>query len=132
MYFIYVAILVLGKAPEHQNAAKILGKRSLPASISADGKTAGKATNAVTVENLKQITHEGAVLADLTGEEATEKVRITLSKMPVGVEAERCSMNAVGSLRWLIDVFISYVSYFLHLLFFWDCFYFDLVVPFAI
>lgn len=54
----------------------MLGKRALPASVGVDGKPVGKASNTVIAESLQQISHEGAVLADLTDEKATEKVRI--------------------------------------------------------
>ena len=65
-----------GKAADRQNGGKMLGKRALPASVGVDGKPVGKASNTVIAESLQQISHEGAVLADLTDEKATEKVRI--------------------------------------------------------
>jgi hypothetical protein len=67
-----------GKGGERQNGGKVVGKRALPlmpGNGGADGKAGGKSVSSAIAENLQQITHDGAVLADLTDEKATEKVR---------------------------------------------------------
>ena len=55
----------------------------------ADGKPMGKASNTVIAESLQQINHEGAVLADLTDEKATEKVWINFFLL---LEKKKCML----------------------------------------
>ncbi|XP_076458680.1 ankyrin repeat and KH domain-containing protein 1-like isoform X4 [Babylonia areolata] len=69
-----------GKVSERQGGGKVVGKRAVPTS-GVEGKLVGKTNNTVIADPLQQMNHEGAVLADLTDEKATEKVEAIINNI---------------------------------------------------
>ncbi|KAL8603592.1 hypothetical protein ACOMHN_022544 [Nucella lapillus] len=72
-----------GKVSERQNGGKVVGKRVTPSSPGVEGKLVGKPSNTVIADAAahQQMNFEGAVLADLTDEKATEKVEAIINNI---------------------------------------------------